>query len=167
MSFFSLVWGRAVAAFPILGVAGILSSVSGPGALEAGESRIELRDGSVLSAELVAVEAGRYRIRNSLIGEIEVEEGDVLAIRPSAAMATGEPVGGIADVQRRIVGSPDILGSVTGLRGDPELQAALSDPDLLRLVMSGDLEALRSDPRLLRLMEHPAIQAIVRQLIAP
>ncbi|MCG6896014.1 MAG: hypothetical protein LJE61_10515 [Thiocapsa sp.] len=175
MSLYVVVRRGAAPALPALILAGVLLWVPGVAVLEAGESRIELRDGSVLSGELVGVGDGRYRIRSSVIGEVEVKEADVLSIRPTAATAASaamlgsapaDPGGGIAGVQRRIVGDPEILSSVTALQGDPELHAALSDPELVRLVVSGDLEALRSDPRFLRLMEHPAIQAIVGHLIA-
>jgi hypothetical protein len=61
-------------------------------------------------------------------------------------------------------GDPAIMASITALQTDPDLQAALADPDFARRVLAGDIESLRADPRFMRLLEHPAIQAIVGQL---
>ncbi len=153
--------------------AGLLLSVLGVADAGAGESRIELRDGSVLSGELVGVGDGRYRVRTPVMGEIELKDSDVLAIRPmaaDAATASAPPAGGadhsgdIADIQHRLVAQPGVMDSITALQNDPELQAALADPKFVGLVMSGNLEALRSDPRFLRLMEHPAIQGIIGRM---
>ncbi len=59
------------------------------------------------------------------------------------------------------------MQAIMGLQGDPEIQAALADPALVRLILSGDLEALRADPRFQRLMGHPGIQGILDRATAP
>lgn len=164
---------RGVSSWPALGAVALLWGL-GVAGLQAGESRIELRDGSVLSGELVGVANGRYRIRTSVMGEIEVSETDVLSIRPSAAdgasnsaVTTGaaDYSGDIAGIQRQLLGDPVMLSSITALQNDPELQSALADPAFVGLVLSGNVEALKSDPRFLRLMGHPAVQAIIGRMI--
>ncbi len=42
--------------------------LAGSGQAAAGESRIELSDGSVIAGEVVAVEGGHYRIRSAALG---------------------------------------------------------------------------------------------------
>lgn len=132
----------------------------------------ELRDGSVLVGELVGVGNGGYRIRTPMLGEIEVPESNVLAIRPlgeatSASAGSGphspDLQGTIAGIQRQIVGDPALMGAVSALQGDPDLQAALADPAFVQLVLTGNLTALSADPRFLRLMSNPAVQAILSQ----
>lgn len=136
-------------------------------ALVAEEVRIELRDGSVLTGELVEVQRGRYRIASSVMGEVAVDERDIVSIRSGGG--GGAPVYGqqIADIQRQLVGDSDLRGAVMALQNDAAVQAALNDPDFVRLILSGDLAALQSDPRFLDLMAHPAIQAIIGRLLGP
>lgn len=175
-------WVRAGTspAWPALGVVAVtlfcgLLWAPDPAGLQAAEGRIELRDGSVLAGELVGVENGRLRIRTAAMGEVEVDEADVLAIRPGAAGDAAAGLGTgmfgsaaeIAAIQQQVLGDPAILGAVMALQQDPEIQAALADPELAGLVLSGNLAALQSDPRFLSLISHPAIQALVGRLGSP
>ena len=143
----------------------------------AGDSRIELRDGSVVSGELVSVTDGIYRIRSDNLGEIQVRESDVLAIRPGATAAepgatptgprtdTVGPGVNLTGIQQQLLGNPQTMEAITRLQNDPAITSALSDPEFTRLIMSGDIETLRTDPRFQRLLENPAIQAIVGQVL--
>jgi len=148
----------------------------GTGALAAGESRIELRDGSIIGGEVIGVTNGAYRVRSPTLGEVQVRESDVVAIRPmtagtlatapadsSAAPATSGA--DLAAMQQQLLGNPQIMESITRLQGDPAIQAALADPEFMRLVMSGDVATLRGDPRFQRLLENPAIRALVGQVL--
>lgn len=138
------------------------------------DSRIELRDGSVLRGELIGVDEGGYRVRTETLGVINVPEAEVRSIRPNAAQESPlasppDPAAGdyrpeISGIQQQMLGDPGIMSAIGELQNDPELKAALADPELARLVLSGDLARLRSDPRFQRLLEHPAIQAIVGQM---
>lgn len=151
---------------------GLWVSLIQPGSAAEGRV-IELRDGSVLMGEVVAAGNGRYRIRTPVLGEVELPESEVLAIRSAAAPAAG-PVGpsagptdlqgALASIQRQLVGDPLLAGAIVALQSDPELQAALADPAFTQLVLSGNLMALGTDPRFLRLMTNPAIQALLGQV---
>jgi hypothetical protein len=145
-----------------------------PVPLASADSRIELRDGSVLTGELVGVGEGGFRVRTPLLGELVIPESDVLAVR---SVESGSPVRSsseqaigqgyqseIAGIQQQMVADPAIMSSISALQADPELQALLMDPEFSRRVISGDLQALSTDPRLIRLMEHPAIQGIVGRM---
>lgn len=142
---------------------------------DAAEQRaIELRDGSVLVGELVGADHGRYRIRTQVLGDIELAESDVLAIRSGAGPVTGQgtvPSTGARDlqgvmsaIQQQMVGDPSLAGAITALQGDPELKDALADPAFTQLILSGNVAALSADPRFLRLMSNPAVQAILGQV---
>jgi hypothetical protein len=144
------------------------------GASVATEGRaIELRDGSVLMGELVSAGNGRYRISTPVLGEIELPESEVLAIRsaPASAPSPVDPSLGATDlqglmsaIQGQIVGDPTLVGAITALQSDPELQAALADPAFTQLILSGNVVALSSDPRFLRLMANPAIQSLLGRI---
>lgn len=166
--FIMLVRGLSLSALVILHL---------PVPLASADSRIELRDGSVLTGELVGIGEGGFRVRTPLLGELEISESDVLAIRPvesgSPARSSSEPATGqgyqseIAGIQQRMFADPAIVSSISALQSDPELQALLMDPEFSRRVISGDLQALSTDPRFIRLMKHPAIQAIVGRMGGP
>jgi hypothetical protein len=147
----------------------------------AGQSRVELRDGSVLQGELVSVEASSYRIRTGALGEISIPESDVLAIRPlgsndsipaapaigttGAASATPQAMrGDLASIQQQLASDPAILGAIMSLQQDPEIRAALANPGFAQLVLSGNVQAIQNDPRFQRLLQNPAIQSIVKQV---
>ncbi|WP_295577944.1 hypothetical protein [uncultured Lamprocystis sp.] len=141
--------------------------------LSAGESRIELRDGSVIGGEIIAVGDGVYRVRSASLGEIQVREADVLAIRPGGSGTTATTAAetgnlgssGLAAIQQQLLGNPQTMDAISRLQGDADVTAALTDPEFMRLITAGDAEKLRTDPRFQRLMENPAIQAIVEQVL--
>lgn len=155
---------------PLLGLALALGLL---GQAAASESRIELRDGSVLRGELVSVGGGTYRIRSAALGEIELRESDVAAIRPLGEDGPAAPapvaaagVTDLAAIQRQLLEDPTTLQAILALQNDPQLQSALADPAFAQRILSGDLAGLRTDPRFLRLMENPAIQDILKRVPA-
>ncbi|MBK1724567.1 hypothetical protein CKO23_20455 [Thiocystis violacea] len=140
----------------------------------AGESRIELTDGSVITGELIGIEAGHYRIRSATLGELSVPETSIRALQPASGGAMAAPAqapaasdysADIAGIQKQLVMDQGLMEQVSALQQDPEIQQALSDPELTRMILSGDLERLRGDPRFQRLMDHPSIQAIMGQVM--
>ena len=151
----------------------------------AGESRIELRDGSVLRGELVSVSEGGYRIRSAILGEIQVRESEVIAIRPlgagadigaarqPGALEIGGASGGagykdeLAAIQQRLAGDPGVMQAILSLQENPEIRAALADPAFAQLILSGNVATLSTDPRFRHLMENPAIQDILGRVQAP
>ncbi|MGE5152860.1 MAG: hypothetical protein ACM3ST_02490 [Bdellovibrio bacteriovorus] len=153
-------------------LAGLLLML-GHGGIAAEGRVIELRDGSVLQGELVGAGGGHYRIRTPVLGEIELPESEVLAIRsaeaappaPASTMATPSDLQGVmASIQQQMLGDPALASAITALQSDPELGAALADPAFTQLILSGNLAALGTDPRFLRLMANPAILAILGQI---
>ena len=153
-------------------IAGLLLAGGNP--LLAGESRIELSDGSLITGELVGIDNGQYRIRSTTLGEMSVPESAIRSIQPPGSV--GAPVARqtapdvsaygpeIASIQQQLATNPGLMGQITALQNDPAIQAVLADPELTRLILAGDLERLRADPRIQRLMEHPGIQGIVGQM---
>ena len=164
-----------------------------PGLVAAAESRIELRDGSVISADLVGVGNGVYRVRSATLGELRIPQSKVLAIRPATAgttpstsatapnsaaaptsAATPNPPPGpgvqavdLAAIQQQLLGNPQTMEAITRMQSDPGIQAALADPQFVAMIMSGNVEALRTDPRFQRLLENPAIRALIGQVLGP
>ena len=137
----------------------ILALVSLPGGAA---SHIELVDGTTIQGDVVSASNGRYVIRSSTLGQIELPETSILSIRPGGGSGTSSTSSiDLQSIQKQIVSSPELMQMVTALLSDPQFQAAMNDPQLRQLVMSGNLDALRGDPRILQLLAHPSVQAIV------
>ncbi|MBN2887487.1 MAG: hypothetical protein JXM75_12355 [Chromatiaceae bacterium] len=138
--------------------------------VQAGESRIELIDGSVLTGELRAVESGRYWIRSATLGDLSVPEERVRSVTPLAATSSGAPIPGfgqadLAAIQQQIASNPDLMKQVMALQNDSDLQAILADSALTQRAMAGNLESLGQDPRIRRLLEKPEIRALMEALV--
>ena len=137
------------------------------GAAAAGEaSRIELRDGSVISGEVVGFADGRYLVESSALGRVTIDQTQILSLQPGGAPGRLNDGRGaqISDLQQQMMGNAEIMGMITALQSDPQLQAALADPEFMQLVNSGNLSALQSNPRFKALMSSPALRALQGQI---
>lgn len=128
-------------------------------------SRIELVDGTQINGDVVSISNGRYVIRSPMLGEIEIPESSIRSIKPGGDAGSGSvPNADILAIQKQIASSPELMQLVNALLSDPQLQAAMKDPQLMQSVMSGDIESLRNDPRILQLMANPSIQEIIGKM---
>jgi hypothetical protein len=134
-------------------------------------TRFELDDGSVVLGEALGLANGVYRIRTPALGDIDVEASRIRSMARAEDHAPDRAAGGadysaeIEGIQRQIAGNSDMMQSIMALQGDPEIQRALQDPELMGLILSGDAGALRDHPGMKRLMEHPGIRGILQQLV--
>ena len=135
----------------------------GTGGSAGGEtSRIELRDGSIISGEVVGFVAGRRPVESPALGRVTIDQSQILSLRPGGA-AGGDPGGygaQIMDLQQQLMGDAEIMGMITTLQSDPQVQAALADPEFMQLVASGNLGALQSNPRFKALMNSSRLRAL-------
>lgn len=133
---------------------------------------VELSDGSVLQAEVVGMRHGVYQLRSSTLGEFEVPESQVVAIRtphsePAPAPASDGDVASpqsqqtlpaAGALQQALTQDPAALNKILSLQNDPLVQSILSDESTMQAVESGDLGALLNDPKIKALMNHPTVQ---------
>jgi hypothetical protein len=163
-----------------LGLCGLLLAVAlGCQAALAGPSRVELKDGSVLTGELVGYAGGIYTLRSPTLGEVRLEESGVLSVRPGVA---GDPAGvdapgglgglrlppdlagQVQATQQRLMSDPAVFGMIMALQNDPAIRAVLSDPAFLSLITSGNLQAIQGSPGFQELLQHPALRAVLEQV---
>jgi len=137
------------------------------GAVAYADSRIEMLDGSTLNGNVVSYSNGYYVIESASLGRLEIDESTIRAIEPGGPARRGSGYGEqIRSIQQQISGSPVLVEMIMGLQSDPGLQAALSDPQFVQLILSGNLEALKNNPRFLEVLENPSIQAVVEAVKA-
>ncbi len=135
--------------------------------------RFELNDGSIIVGKPLSLADGVYRIRTPALGDVEVPASRVLSmVRGDGAGAGPGKVDGdgafsadIEAIQRQLVGDPGLMQSISALQQDPDVQAVLSDQELMGLILSGNVTALRDHEGFARLMEHPGIRAVLEQFV--
>jgi hypothetical protein len=134
----------------------------------AGEVRaIELKDGSVVTGEVVSLTNGKYTIRSSSLGTLQIEESKVLTIRPVAAQAAANfgaapdnMAGDVHVLQDKMMNDKEIMSKIQSLQNDPEFMKILEDPEVVKAVNSGDLATLMANPQFLKLMNNSIVRDI-------
>ena len=66
----------------------------------------------------------------------------------------------VEEIQRSLAADDSLVEIITSLGDDPEVQAVLSDPQLMQAVESGDLPTLMASPKFMDLLANPKIQEI-------
>ena len=134
----------------------------------AGEVRaIELRDGSIVTGEVLSLTNGKYTIRSGSLGTVQIEESKVLVIRPVAAPAVANfgatpdnTAGDIKTLQDKMMNDKEVMSKIQSLQNDPEFMKLLEDPAVMKAVNSGDTAALMTNPQFLKLMNNSTVQEI-------
>jgi hypothetical protein len=142
---------------------------------------IELVDGSIIRAEVVSMSRGIYRLRSDTLGEIEVPEQRIKAIRSSAvetatprteakperelptpgeALLTPAPAASAEDLQQVFQQDPAAMEKILSLQNDPLMQSILNDASMMQAIEAGDIGTLLNDPKIRALMSHPTVQGL-------
>ncbi len=137
----------------------------------AGEMKvIELKDGSVISGEVISLANGIYTIKSDSLGMIKLEESKIRAIRskaPENAGATGGPATQGNDtqaLQQKMMSDQEIMGMIQSLRDDPEFKKVMEDPGVMKAVKDGDVSALMANPRFMKLLNNPTVKEIEKKV---
>lgn len=142
----------------------------------AGEpSVIELKDGSIISGEVVSFDGSTWIIDSASMGRLEIEASKVVSIRsqttksgqPTAGASTGNQVASdqIQSMQQSIMANEQLMTMIMSLQDDPEVQAILQDPEIMKAVNSNDINALMANPKFTKLLENSNIKAITREAL--
>ncbi|MDJ0788280.1 MAG: hypothetical protein QNK05_15845 [Myxococcota bacterium] len=135
--------------------------------------RIVLDDGTEIVAEVRSLEGGIYTLQSPSLGEVRVPQRKVERIVPQGSSSTPRAKAPanpalrseeIQDLQLRMLSNPATLDTLMELHSSPEMQAVLSDPEILRAVAAGDLDALSRNPKMQELMNDPAIRRLTEEL---
>ena len=138
---------------------------------------IELKDGSRIEGEIQSIDNGVYTVLSPSIGTVHVAQSNIVRIVYSGE-ASNEPAasgksparndalaGDIAQLQSRLAQDPAAMQSIMSLQSDPQIQAVLSDPAIVKALQEGDymsllgntkIQALESDEHLKQLLQQQA-----------
>ena len=129
---------------------------------------IVLKDGSVISGEVLNFDGNQYTIKSSSLGTVKLDSAQISAIRsPSGASLNSSQAGfsrsDISAIQQQLLSNQDIMAMITSLQNDPQMQAILADPKIMQAIAAGDFQTLMNDPTLKQLLNNPTIKQITKE----
>jgi hypothetical protein len=140
----------------------------------AGEQKvIELKDGSIITGEVLSLSGGIYTIKSESLGMIKLEESKIRAIQsksPEKGGASGGPAAaqgnGTQALQQKMMGDHEIMDMIQSLKDDPEFKKVMQDPGVMKAVQTGDMAALLANPQFMKLLNNPTVKEIEKK-VAP
>jgi len=135
---------------------------------------VALKDGSVITGELISLQDGVYTVSSGSLGTVRIDESKIRAIRYGSQTINTEPVqttGGARSgaemqaIQNAIVSDGQIMSLILSMQNDPGVQEVLSDPEIMNAVLSGDIDTLKSNPKFMKLINHPTIRKIRNKVV--
>ena len=137
-------------------------------------SQIELTDGSIIKGKVVSLDNGIYTIDAQSIGKItigasrirKIETGNRSSLLATDAVETTNPEASsqINTYTAKIMSNPDILKITTELASDPQFQAIMKDPQVMRAIYAGDMQTLMLNPKFMSVINNPKIEKIKDKL---
>jgi len=145
-------------------------SIAGAGTL----NQFELMDGSVIQGEILSFSKGIYKINSEVLGTISLPEEKIRAIKPvrnsgsqvKSSNGLNEPTPGVQKIdqmQDRMLGDPETVRLIEGLKNNPSVQSILQDRELMRAIEQGNLNRVGEDPKIKALMNDKTIGKIIEK----
>jgi hypothetical protein len=135
----------------------------------AGEVRvIELKDGSVITGEVLSLGNGLYTIKSNSLGTITLEESKVRTIRSQSSdknAGTASPGNAVSSaevmaLEQKMLSNAEVMALIQSLQNDPDFKKALEDPDIMKAVNTGDVAALTANPGFMKLLNNATVKDI-------
>ena len=142
------------------------------GALAA--STIELKDGSRIQGEIQRLDNGVYTVLSPSIGTVRVAQSDIVRIEysdaPHAANSSAKASARedatsheIQQMQTRLAQDPATMKSIMALQSDPQIQALLNDPAIMKAIQEGDYVSLLGNPKIQALDGNEHLKQLLQQ----
>lgn len=117
--------------------------------------------GTVHFSESLAEVPANYRKSARPLG-ISTSAGSPAAT--SGSTKNSNDFSGVAALKDRMLQDQGVMEQIRALQNDPEMQALLSDPNVIRAVQSGDYSVLVNNPAFLRLLNNPRVKEIGKRM---
>lgn len=136
---------------------------------------IELKDGSRIEGEIQRIDGGVYTVLSPSIGTVHVAESNIVRIvygdtASSAADSSGKSsahddalAGEIRQLETRLAQDPADMQSIMSLQSDPQIQAILSDPAIIKAVQEGDYASLLGNAKIQALENDEHFKELLKQ----
>ena len=70
----------------------------------------------------------------------------------------------VDELQERMLQDEEVMALIGALRNDPEMQALLSDPEIIAAIQSGDISALTGNPAFMKLLNNTRVREIEQKM---
>ena len=141
---------------------------------------IELKDGSRIEGEIQSIDNGVYTVLSPSIGTVHVAQSNIVRIVyssdvPNAPDSSGKPssgkssthddalTGDIHQLQTRLAQDPAAMQSIMSLESDPQIQAILSDPAIVKAIQEGDYVSLLGNAKIQALENNEHLKQLLQQ----
>ena len=157
------------------------SAITGVCAFSAEVSDIYLDDGSILRAEVISLQNGKYTLRSASMGEFTLESSRVSQIGrrqadqnlvPAAPAQVQQQSFGspeafqakVASAQAAIMNDPEGMQAAMAMASDPDFRKLLEDPEAVAALKSGDMATLMKKPQFQAIMDDPKMQGLANKV---
>jgi hypothetical protein len=138
---------------------------------------IELKDGSRIEGEIKGIENGVYTVISPSLGTLHVAQSNIVRIVYSgdasnaASSSAKSPARDdamshdVQDLQTRLAQDPAAMQSIMSLQNDPQIQAVLSDPVIMKAVQEGDFMSLLTNPKIQALESNEHLKQLIQEQV--
>jgi hypothetical protein len=157
-----------------------LTFLSAANVFAEGEKVITLKDGTRVNGRIVALDHGQYVIESGALGQLKVNEDNIVSIanpnipamantqtgqsQPENQLPPEQLKKEMGQMQAQIMANPDIMKEIEALAQDPQILYLLNDPALLQAAQNKDPQAMQANPRVYELMNTPKMQELIRKI---
>jgi hypothetical protein len=146
------------------------------------QSKIELNDGSMIEADILALENGVYTVNSAGLGQLKIDMSKIRSIKTqglntpnvvgssqgaidvSALPSQDEMRSEVDRVKSKIISDPDTMKNVNALLMDPQFQEMLKDPEIVNAAKNQDFKALMQNQKFLSIMGNQKMQEIEKKV---
>ena len=137
---------------------------------------ITLKDGSTVKGTILKFENGQYTIQSGSLGEITLNDQDILNIQSgdmpiavnnaqaAPSVGTSDLHNQVKSMQSTILSDPDLMKEIEGLLDDPQVKQMISDKSFVDDIMSMDKNRLDNNEKVHELMDNPKIQNLMQEI---
>lgn len=156
----------AMLAVQLLGILALLAPYDAGSA-----ATIVLKDGAVIYGEIETLQNDLYTIKTESLGTVRVNKQDVRTIDqggkpapPSSQSSQSSPdPTDVESLQLHMMQNLSLISMIEALQNDPEVQAVMSDPEIINAINAGDYGALLSNPKIIALTQNPKMREIIEE----
>jgi len=136
---------------------------------------IELKDGSRIEGDIQSIDNGVYTVLSRSIGTVHVAASNIVRIVYSSETTSAAPSRGTAparddalapdiqQLQTRLAQDPTAMQSIMSLQSDPQIQAILSDPGIMKAIQEGDYMSLLGNAKIQALESNEHVKQLLQQ----
>lgn len=136
---------------------------------------IELKDGSRITGDIQSLQKGVYTIVSPSIGTVHVAQSNIARIVYSGEVAHTAVASDkssahddamtqeFQQLQSSLAQDPATVQSIMSLQSDPQIQAVLNDPAIMKAIQEGDFTSLLGNPKIQALENNEHVKKLVQQ----